>query len=149
MRLVPFRCATNPDLHALLDSKGLTVDDEWVLDSSLVWLLMDDAGAVSTETLTVPVGFITDLASIPAFLRGILSPTGKSRRAAIAHDYLYSSQLWSRSDADEFLRLALIREGVSPGVARIYWLGVHAFGWRYYGQRKAGLTGDDFVDSVS
>lgn len=134
----PLRCITNPSIRPLLDDCGRTVDDEWIVCDPLVWTLSDG------QALAVPAGFITDLASIPTMLRPFLSPTGKSRRPAIAHDFLYSSNLWSRRDADEFLRVALILEGVSIHTARLYWLGVRAGGWRYYNKRKAGLTGDDF-----
>lgn len=145
MRLVPARCGTDPGLKPLLDAQGRTVDDEWVLCDPLVWLLMDEDFTLSNETVTVPAGFVTDLASIPAPLRLFLNVNGKSRRASIAHDWLYSSNEWSRADADEFLRIALITEGVSPAVARVYWLGVRAGGWRYYNQRVDGLGPDDFT----
>lgn len=143
MSLVPLRCATNPRLRAHLDSQGETIDDEWVVCDPLVWLLVG-----TDRRLVVPAGFITDLASIPRPFRPFLSPTGKSRRAAIAHDYLYSSNQWSRADVDQFLRLALITEGMGEVQARIYWLGVRAGGWLYYNKRKAGLTTEDFSGST-
>ena len=148
MTLIPARCGTDPALRPLMGADGKLVADEWVLVEDLIWLLMDDDFTLLTDTLTVPTGFITDLASVPGVLRlGELSPTGRSRRAAIAHDWLYSSNTYSREVADEFLRLALISEGVSPAIARVYWLGVRAGGWRYYNKRKAGLTKDDFYSA--
>ncbi len=44
----------------------------------------------SEDIITVPVGFITDLASVPKILWSILPPHGKWAKAAIIHDYLYS-----------------------------------------------------------
>ena len=51
---------------------------------------------------TVPIGFITDGASIPKiFWSFIGSPfTGLYRRAALIHDYLYATQTTTRVYAD-------------------------------------------------
>ena len=46
--------------------------------------------------ITVPSGFVTDFASIPAAFRAVLSPTGRPGRAAIIHDFLYWDQTCSR-----------------------------------------------------
>jgi hypothetical protein len=39
-------------------------------------------------TITVPMGYKTDFASIPKILWSILPPHGKYERAAVIHDYL-------------------------------------------------------------
>ena len=41
--------------------------------------------------INVPVGYITNLASIPPFFRNILPPTGKYGCASVAHDYLFDT----------------------------------------------------------
>ena len=43
-----------------------------------------------TETITVPTGFITDLASTPRLLWNVIAPVDVAR-AAIVHDLLYKS----------------------------------------------------------
>lgn len=44
----------------------------------------------SDEVITVPVGFITDFASIPRLFWSLIgAPTGKYGKAAVIHDYLY------------------------------------------------------------
>ena len=43
-----------------------------------------------TETITVPVGFITDLASTPRLLWNVIAPFDVAR-AAIVHDLLYKA----------------------------------------------------------
>ena len=76
----------------------------------------------TSHQITVPAGFVTDFASIPAVLRGLLSPTGQEGRAAIIHDYLYWEQRCSREQADWILRLGMIESRV-PLVTRqaVYW----------------------------
>lgn len=106
--------------------------DLWDLGAPLVW---SDA---LYGTLVVPVGFRTDLASIPRVFRNLplLDPNGFSRRAAVMHDYLYGSAFGRRlgkTFADDFLYDALISERVSPSGAWVYYAAVHYFGgpsWR-------------------
>lgn len=38
----------------------------------------------------VPAGFVTDLASVPWFIRWLISPGGLHAKASVIHDYLYS-----------------------------------------------------------
>jgi hypothetical protein len=95
--------------------------DYWTLTAPLEWR---DGNC----TITVPAGFVTDLASIPAALRSVLDVNGRSRRAAVLHDWLYASQLTTRAVADDILRVALVADGMSSAGARVYWLGVRAGG---------------------
>lgn len=48
-------------------------------------------------TIVVPIGFVTDFASIPRFLWSIYPPTGRYQRAAVLHDWLYVSHYANRS----------------------------------------------------
>lgn len=116
--------------------QALDAPGEWVLTRPLLW--------EGKRKIEVPAGFVTDLASIPAPLRGLLNVNGKSRRAAVLHDWLYCSQLGTRAEADATLREALQAEGVTIA-CWVYWLGVRIGGWRYYGHRKDGLKGSDFT----
>lgn len=111
--------------------------NEWVLERSLIWV----GRIVRVE---VPCGFVTDLASIPRPLRAILNVNGKSRKAAVLHDYLYCENKFSRSQCDDLFYQALIAEGMNKALARTYWLGVRSGGWLYFGKRKAGLNAKDF-----
>lgn len=53
------------------------------------------------NNVTAPVGFITDGASIPWFLRWRFSPTGKYFGAAIVHDYiLITEEDWKRANKE-------------------------------------------------
>jgi len=51
------------------------------------WELVEEYISADGE-FTVPVGFITDGASIPYFARKVFPPTGKYFGAAILHDWL-------------------------------------------------------------
>lgn len=88
--------------------------------------------ASSGVTVTVPRGFVSDFASIPAAFRSILSPIGQHGRAAIIHDYLYWQQECTREQADRIMLLAMTESGVSYAERRvIYWtlrrLGLNAW----------------------
>ena len=99
--------------------------DFWVLAAPLVW-----GGSASSPPFTVPVGFLTDLASIPRALRNLpaFDPNGKSRKAAVGHDWLYWWQGWGKDRADAFLREAMIAEGCSEADAEAFYIAVHEFG---------------------
>ena len=54
------------------------------------------------QTFTVPKGFVSDGASIPKMFWGLIAPCidGRTIRAAIIHDWLYSTGILSRKQAD-------------------------------------------------
>ena len=113
--------------------------DYWFLAEPLVWV---SPGL----RVQIPKGFKTDLASIPAVIRNLLDVNGRSRCPAILHDWLYSSGILTREDADEHLRLALSEYGESPVTARVYWLGVRAGGWKAWNDHRAKcITASDFA----
>ncbi len=105
----------------------------WRLTQDLVW---QDA---QFGELIVPVGFLTDLESVPFMIRGIpwvdsvFDPDGVTRKPAAGHDFLYAWHAWGKEKSDDFLRVAIIAEGGSKSVAETVYLGVHLFGgssWR-------------------
>jgi hypothetical protein len=55
----------------------------------------------------VPMGFVTDFASIPRIFWSLLPPDGLYTYPAIIHDYLYWEQSVSRGEADLILRYAM------------------------------------------
>ena len=64
----------------------------------------------SKEMITVPVGFITDFASIPRTCWSLIgSPTGKYGKAAVLHDYLYRrlQRKYSRKQSDDIFLEAM------------------------------------------
>lgn len=100
------------------------------------WVLLRDLIWHDEQRITVPAGFVTDLASIPRPFRGVLNQNGNSRRPAVLHDWLYSTQTLSRAAADGIFRTALIAEGMGRIGATVYWAGVRAGGWVAWGGKS-------------
>lgn len=73
-------------------TKPLIVEE---LDDGVSWRIVEPfeylvGSEQSGESIWVPMGFITDFASIPRPLWSIIGgPTGKYGKAAVVHDYLY------------------------------------------------------------
>jgi hypothetical protein len=67
----------------------------------------------SQDSILVPEGFCTDLASVPQAFWSLLPKNGRHVYAAIIHDYLYWRQKTSRIEADEILKLTMIEEKVA------------------------------------
>ena len=80
----------------------------WVLREPLeYWILETD------HVVEVPLGFVTDFASIPRALWAIAgSPHGAYSRAAVVHDYLYWDQRCTREQADNVMAIAMEESGV-------------------------------------
>ena len=82
-------------------------DKNFVLHSDLGYQI-----GVSRDSIVVPAGFVTDLASVPAPFIGWLHPNGAHALGAIIHDYLYWNQSCTRAEADGLMRLALMETRV-------------------------------------
>lgn len=103
------------NLIAINDRPGL-----WRFGAPLIW-----------DDITVPVGYLTDLASIPRVIDWLpnLDRTGLSRRPAGLHDWLYGGDRTRGKDfADQTLYTALRAEGMSHRGAGEIYEGVHLFG---------------------
>jgi len=131
---------SNPQFLTTLDVRAMPTPDEWVLLAPLRYQ------PATGRPVTVPAGFVTDLASIPRPARALVSPNGTSRRAAVLHDWLYCLRAGARAEADALFLEALEADGVGWFTRRVMWLAVRAGGWVYWGRRADGLTGDDFTD---
>jgi len=92
-----------------------------------IWKLLDEYTSANNEII-VPVGFITDGASIPFFARKYFSPTGKYFGAAIVHDYvILSEQDWDEANYqfDEEIKTL----GVGPIRHAVLLTAVKIWGW--------------------
>jgi hypothetical protein len=66
-------------------------DDTWRALAPLIW------NGTKGDTFTVPIGFITDFATVPRFLIWKVRPYGPYTRAAVLHDWLLERLAeWSR-----------------------------------------------------
>lgn len=136
---------------------GSIKDGEFVLLSPLVWEMP------GKSRIVVPTHFITDFASIPKlaqFMPGF-DVNGRSRAAAVLHDWLYCSheqvRIYTeggelhyyrmvREEADALFREALLATKNSPFAANAMHAAVRGFGWRYWNKRADGLDPDyDFA----
>lgn len=59
------------------------------------------------DTFTVPAGFTTDLATVPRAVVWLLPRHGVYTKAAVLHDWLLTSAVVSRRDADGLFRRAM------------------------------------------
>lgn len=70
---------------------------------SKIQTISDIPFSFNGKSYIVPKGFISDGASIPSIFWGLIAPCidGRTLRASIIHDWLYSTGILSRADADK------------------------------------------------
>jgi hypothetical protein len=82
----------------------------------------------SGDTIEVPVGFMTDFATVPRLFWSLLPQWGKYGNASVIHDWLYWDQSRPRAQADRiFLEgMMVLQVGLLTRYAMFYavqWLG--------------------------
>lgn len=106
---------------------GRFADPVYYLLSTIGW--NPEGGAIGRyQPVRVPVGFVTDFASIPRVFWSVLPPDGLYSYAAIIHDYLYWEQYLSREDSDEIFRLTMIEFKIPTIQVEAIYLAVRAGG---------------------
>ncbi|CAN5611526.1 hypothetical protein BH10PSE5_BH10PSE5_01400 [soil metagenome] len=114
---------------------------QWLVSAPLGY----DVGAEgSGETIIVPTGFVTDLASIPRPAWWIYPPDGQWLKAAVVHDWLYATRglcpitleigRYDRSQADAILREAMAVLGVPAASRAVIWAAVRVSGQGGWGR---------------
>jgi hypothetical protein len=78
--------------------------------------------------VTVPVGFVTDFASIPRVFWSLLRPDGLYTYPAIVHDFLYWEQPVARDVADRIFKLGMEDFGVDAAIVAACYNAVRGFG---------------------
>jgi hypothetical protein len=125
------------------DGKPLLRDGrvQWRVAEPLVY----DVGAEgSGQSITVPAGAITDLASIPRFAWSLgFPPDGGWTKAAVVHDRLYELRgdvqrtghpaPYTRAEADAILREAMGVLGVPSWQRAVIWSSVRLGGAKGWG----------------
>jgi hypothetical protein len=91
------------------------------------------------QIIKVPIGFINDIASVPRIFWSILSPIDEYAKAAVIHDYLYSTGIVSKTEADNIFREAMeVLNTPKWKIACVYWA-VRLFGFfAWYRSRIRG-----------
>lgn len=144
--------ATDYRAIVVIDST-LAKPDQMSLAAAITVLLAD------SRSVVVPVGFVTDCHSTPAFLASVLPEyDNRTNLAAIVHDFLYME--WEQQVAvyPELIELSInearlysdsiyleLMERFNPGCFRnkIYYAGVRLFGgwnWRKFRAHHRGTT---------
>lgn len=109
-----------------LDGKD---DGKWRLTAPLLY-----SSVVARRIFKVPIGFISDLASVPRMPLVFWLCGDTSTEAAVVHDFLYSTALVPRSVADAVFREASAVTGVPAWRRWIMWAGIRLGGASHYGK---------------
>ena len=93
-------------------------------------IVVDTDYIVDGRKVTIPRGFEFDGASIPPLLWPVIGSPFDPRfvRAALIHDWLYSSHLIDRKTADKAFKAVLLEDGVSDWRASAMYSAVRAGG---------------------
>ncbi len=123
------------------------------LQASGIWITLAPLvydSAVYGETITVPTGFVSDLASVPRIIFAYLITGGRAPGPAVVHDLLYQHPGFDdRELADQILYEAmgvaapeLGFEPETPVIRSLIYAGVRAGGWYAWrdDKRRAALN---------
>lgn len=107
------------------------------------WLLIEDLTFEAVRLydnkefkITVPSGFVTDLASIPVPLNAIYDKIGRYSSAGILHDYLYWTQFCNRKKSDRLIKEGLKATGAGYLTRNTIKYGVYFFGWAAWNRNE-------------
>ena len=95
---------------------------EYKLTGPFVYVWPGNGGSI-----VVPAGFQTDFASIPQYLRWLITGHGDTRRPAVIHDYLYRTSDVGRKECDKIFLDAMKEEGVSQWKRKAMYYAVRMF----------------------
>ena len=130
----PLDLRTMASQRVTLDLAPHVDEHDWILLQPLVYAV----GSLTAPeyVITVPAGFITDLASVPRWLWPLIPPHGAHASAAVVHDWLYRTGYTDRPTADRIFHEAMTVSDVPPLRARIMYTAVRLFGWRQSHRRR-------------
>ena len=109
-------------------------------------LLQDYIYSINGYDITVFKGFVTDGASVPHSLQWLYNPFGKYIKAAVIHDYLYSTYNntgINRTLADKIFNFVMKETNVDVRTRRKFYAAVRAFGETSW---KAKLQNEGYKD---
>jgi hypothetical protein len=121
------------------------------LDDGIRWEVLQPfqykIGSIdSSEVIEVPIGFITDFASIPKLFWNVLSPWGVYGKAAVIHDWLYKNNgkvgkyTYTRKQCDQIFLEAMVVLKVGNFTRWLMYNAVRWFGqgtWNSYAKKAA------------
>ena len=118
---------TSPLILEYIPEKNL-----WKTDRELIYYVNKEG-----EKIVVPKGFTTDLASVPWPASMIIPKSGRFNSAAVIHDYLYFSKLYTRQKADLIFYQAMQVLGVSFIKRWVMYHSVRTFSWMAWNRHRA------------
>lgn len=86
-------------------------DDEWSVLTEFRCRFHRNGGP--KETITVPIGFINDLASIPQIFQNIVTVVGPQNLPSVIHDWCYENRWRTRKESDDLFLAGLAHLKVS------------------------------------
>jgi len=110
---------------------GELVRGKVVTQSTLVWSL-EGLGKI-----TVPSGFVTDLASLPWFTLFLFKRLGKHQRGAVLHDYLYRTKWFTKTYTDKQFNIAMKQDNVARWRRNLIMSGLAVGGWVAWAKNKS------------
>jgi hypothetical protein len=104
----------------------------WINDHEHWHLITPFTARWRNYEFTVPLGFETDMASIPRGLQWLIPQVGRHNQPSILHDYCYrvrpTPTRLNRRDYDRLFRDAMKSTGVTWWRRYLIWLAVRLFG---------------------
>lgn len=104
-------------------------------DGNMELVTMHDTNLASWGIDAImPAGFKSDGMSVPRFFWRFISPKIEGRTAgpSIIHDWLYASHRLTRKEADNWLRQALVNNGMTARKAAMVYYAVRVFGFSHW-----------------
>lgn len=125
-----------------LSAKGTGPAVVFFADKPWAMLNADYQANAAKVPLVVPKGFVTDFASVPRYLRPLVSTSALMAAGSVVHDYLYwvQSSNCPREQADRAQRRLMEAEGVAAYEARAFHLAVRIFGGRAWRDNRRQKT---------
>jgi hypothetical protein len=113
---------------------GRFADPTYFITKPISW--KPNPGQEKYKPVTVPVGFVTDFASIPRAFWSLLRPDGIYAYAAVIHDWLYWEQDRSKDTSDMTLKFAMQDFKIDAVTVNAIYAGVSAGGGSAWADNK-------------
>ncbi|MGY8632556.1 DUF1353 domain-containing protein [Bradyrhizobium sp. 14AA] len=120
---------------------GRFADPTYFITKPISW--KPNPGQEQYKAVTVPVGFVTDFASIPRAFWSLLRPDGIYAYAAVIHDWLYWEQDRSKDTSDMTLKFAMQDFKIDAATINTIYAGVRAGGGSAWaGNKRLKASGE-------
>lgn len=120
-------------MEEVLDPKGIPLTNRGGRQLYRVTKPLGYWSDVAKTFISVPKGFITDLASVPKLPFVYLLLNGVGDMPGVVHDYLYSTGQLPRQVCDEVLKEACMVTGVAGWKVALIYAGVRVGGSSHFG----------------